>query len=456
MKAVFLALPALAFFVSFAFSGIVGDYCNYNLYQDSNCDSGAGIYCVMYHCQLVLDPSLYCNDSDGNSLNVSGTLDSRRREYDGQWYTASVGDDCISGNTFVPSCSGTGCFVREAVCTGQSSYSFETSPCTSCSNGACLSWQPPQPESIIGNACNYLLNGDSDCNASAGIYCISNTCQLASNPNVYCNDSDGNSLNVSGTLSSRYRQYDGQWYDVSVGDDCISGNTFVQSCSGIECQMREALCGADLSHYFQYSPCFQCSNGACSSQGQQDQNTEGLPCSFSSSFDSSCSPDLNIYCISSVCSRSDQNIAQYCLDIDSNFFKKSSLNYLYREYSNGSVSSGSAADYCIDANRLGEAHCLPVLHGKNFDFNAFKCPSGCLNGACIPQSVPAVTIMGHCANGIQDENELGIDCGGACSTCLPARDNGISDNDLLESIGQWSRGRLSSAELLEIIQSWKS
>src|SRR3989339_713147 len=118
----------------------------------------------------------------------------------------------------------------------------------------------------IGDSCNYMINGDSQCNVGSGIYCTSYTCQLVADPTTSCSDSDANNLGTLGQISARYRDYDGAFRTATgIGDDCLNVNQFVESCSGSQCKVREATCSPSgiFPYAFNEYPCLACSNGAC-------------------------------------------------------------------------------------------------------------------------------------------------------------------------------------------------
>lgn len=70
-------------------------------------------------------------------------------------------------------------------------------------------------------------------------------------------------------------------------------------------------------------------------------------------------------------------------------------------------------DYCGTEVGCVSGSCLYTLTQRYCDdykisYKFYECPNGCLNGACIQQT---------CSDGIQDNGETGVDCGGPCPAC---------------------------------------
>ncbi|MEM4267878.1 MAG: hypothetical protein QXK37_03515 [Candidatus Woesearchaeota archaeon] len=63
-------------------------------------------------------------------------------------------------------------------------------------------------------------------------------------------------------------------------------------------------------------------------------------------------------------------------------------------------------DECDGEDQLKEMKCTES--GKGYTYELVKCPGGCEDGACK-------NIGETCNNGVKDEDETGVDCGGACA-----------------------------------------
>jgi hypothetical protein len=433
-------------FIGIVSAGRIGDSCNYYSFQDTQCDIANNIYCTGYSCQYVADPNSWCVDADSNNLAVSGDVNARYRDYDGTWRNLLNLDECIDNYTFSSSCSGSLCKIREATCIGTERV-FETHQCDSCSNGACLSYSPP---TVIGNPCDYALNGDEECDAVNGIYCVNYFCAEATNTDVYCNDSDSNNLTVKGIVTARSRQYNGEWTENSFNDGCLFGTSPITTCNGADCKIQELTCIGTSSQYNNFN-CSSCSNGACLSF---DVNTIGKTCSYYDFKDTQCSPDKNVFCLGDKCTLFDKNVSSYCIDSDDlNYFEKGMIKFSYRNLADGNVVSSVGYDYCIDSNQLVEFKCMNSWPEINYSPQIIKCDNGCYGGKCNIENITT----SHCDNNVMDYNETGIDCGGSCQTCnqslLPET---VSDSELLGFITQWSKGLIDDQRMLELIEIWQN
>ncbi|MBU2100678.1 hypothetical protein KKG83_07460 [Candidatus Micrarchaeota archaeon] len=428
-------------------AGRIGDSCNYYSNGDAECDVANNIYCTGYSCQYVSDPTEWCVDADSNNLAVSGDVNARYRDYDGTWRNLLNQDECLNDNIFVSSCTASLCQIREATCIGTERV-FETHQCDNCDNGACLSYSPP---TVIGNPCNYYSNGDTECDPENGIYCVDYFCAEVTDTSIYCNDSDLNNLTVKGTVSTRSRQYNGEWTENSVNDGCLFGTSPITSCNGTSCRIQELTCIRTSSQYNNFN-CSSCSDGACLSF---DANTIGKACNYLDFKDTQCSPDQNIFCLGNKCNLFDGNVSAYCIDSDDlNYFQKGMINFSYRNLINGNIVSSVGYDYCIDENQLVEFKCMNLWPEINYAPQIISCDNGCYAGKCNTGNVST----GHCDNNIMDYDETGIDCGGGCPTCsintlLPET---VSDQELLEFITQWAQGLIDDTTMLELIEVWKN
>ncbi len=120
-----------------------------------------------------------------------------------------------------------------------------------------------------GDSCNYMTNGDSQCDTANNIYCVSYKCEKVSDTTTYCNDEDSANPSVKASLTFRYRDYDGRFNGGSVGEDCVEGSLIVTSCQANApngCYVREAICdsGSFGGYTFKNVRCdYGCSNGVC-------------------------------------------------------------------------------------------------------------------------------------------------------------------------------------------------
>ncbi len=238
----------------------------------------------------------------------------------------------------------------------------------------------------VGDPCNYQSNGDSECNAAAGIYCVSYSCHTVADTNIYCIDYDNNNLAVSGDVNWRKREYDGSWATIINQDDCLNDYTFATSCSGSLCKIREATCSSG-NRVFEEHPCTTCSNGACTSWVEPPI---GQSCSYQSYGDSQCAPDRNIFCVAGTCTRvTDSNT--YCTDTDGNTLSTyGSITVRARQF-DGNWSQYSSPDFCAFGTsptstcsgtdcKIAEMTCS----GVNPLLSYHACNS-CSNGACQGQ-----------------------------------------------------------------------
>lgn len=96
----------------------------------------------------------------------------------------------------------------------------------------------------------------------------------------------------------------------------------------------------------------------------------------------------------------------YCFSCRNGACECTDSDYGVNYYLQGTLSSGDT-DYCINNETLREF--FNRLEGEN-ECNRYyvdvECPDGCVSGACRES----------CFDGIQNQDELGIDCGGSCTS----------------------------------------
>ena len=98
-----------------------------------------------------------------------------------------------------------------------------------------------------------------------------------------------------------------------------------------------------------------------------------------------------------------------------------------RYYDKGTVTYktpffGSCEDSCSDQNILVECSCNPDFEtGKSAQpvlTQTLSCNFGCDNGKCRTAGTgPCSSAGGDCADGVQNQDETGVDCGGKCPPC---------------------------------------
>ncbi len=98
--------------------------------------------------------------------------------------------------------------------------------------------------------------------------CDGSICKEAIKIESYCLDEDDGNANTNAKLKFGYYEYDGRWNEGYVAEDCVAGDSIVQSCTPTTqgCSVREAVCDTSSSsgYTFEKIPCTNgCSNGAC-------------------------------------------------------------------------------------------------------------------------------------------------------------------------------------------------
>lgn len=341
------------------------------------------------------------------------------------------------------------------------------------------------PLAIAGNAgdpCNYLSNGDSECNVSANIYCEDYTCKYVADPSTYCSDSDGTNQYTKTTVNYRYRDYSGRFMSGSSYDECLQGNLFVSNCSAGDCKVREVFCkqnppAGSLLHDFQNISCANgCNNGACyrpahCSNGTKDSDEAGIDCggadcaacqqqpSQSGQPGANCTNGIRDYDETGVdcggaycqpCQASQPALTDHC---------KNGVKDADEAYIDCGGNDCGRCTHCDD-RRKNENESDTDCGGPDCK----KCPlrrncyshSDCESGYCNEGSICAES---SCNDGIKNGTEEGIDCGGPCEAeCQEI----IDDLKLLEYINKWANGELAAAaeendaKILEIIENWKN
>ncbi len=114
-----------------------------------------------------------------------------------------------------------------------------------------------------------------------------------------------------------------------------------------------------------------------------------------------------------------------CQDSDGglNLLRQGTVSYILPD------GEGASTDVCVDGN-LREYTCNPSYEegvGDPILSREFPCPTfgsiayHCTHGRCIPRvtAIPNIcwSSEGTCADGIQNQNEEGVDCGGRCPPC---------------------------------------
>ncbi len=364
-------LVSFIFFLSAAYAGGIGDSCNYYSNGDLECNTAENIYCLEFECDFVSDPNNLCIDSDSNNLASSGETYSRHREYNGTWMNLSNEDECLNDNAFVSSCTGSLCKIREATCIGKERV-FETHSCENCDNGACLSYSPP---TVIGNSCNYSLNGDLECDAENRIYCISNTCTLTEkNMTEYCTDTDDANYFNRGRVDFMHRDHDTGERIESLGYDSCNNEDY----------LTEFVCGEGTIPGLNYCPTeVYCENGCYGGKCNPitDESIIGNSCDYFANQDNECDPENNIYCMENECTFFDGNTENYCFDLGQDYFTKEYVDVRYRELINGTLVSDRVYDSC-DGDYLNDFFCLENIV-PNYGPELVECENSCSNGKCI-------------------------------------------------------------------------
>ena len=331
---------------------------------------------------------------------------------------------------------------------------------------------------IVGAPCNYQTNGDSQCNPSAGVYCVEYSCQTVSDTSTYCNDPDGSNIYVKGTVNFRYRDYAGRFMSGSLLDECLSGYQFVTSCTGSNCNVREVVCIPQYSfpYSFQTVSCSNgCSKGAClqpaptpganCTNGIKDYDENGVdcggayctPCQPTQPTQPPAQPGAN--CTNGIKDYDESGIdcggaycqpCEHCHDSMRNYDETDtdcgglSCNKC-RDGRRCSTDDGCISNYCNPSKKCSTPSCMDNIQNQG------ETGIDCGGDFCAP--------CGTCSDGIKKRGEEGIDCGGPCPTCIieeePQLPDRISNQELLRYIAQWNQRIINDARMLQLVEIWK-
>ncbi|MBT5022224.1 hypothetical protein HOK51_01325 [Candidatus Woesearchaeota archaeon] len=291
-----------------------------------------------------------------------------------------------------------------------------------------------------GDSCNYLIDGDSECDALNNIYCINNICTVyLDSTEEYCSDPDGNDPNTQTTISYLFRTDTGAFVEGSSEDTCLDNLVIIDECES--CQVEEYIC--DDTQIEKYNKnvfdCDSCETGKCveyeeSQADEEEQEAEEtnntVACNYLKYKDNECEYEENLYCINNICNYLDESPESYCADTDKgiNTSVKGKLDYSYRTET-GKILSNETWDKCIGTD-LNELSCLPKIPfvGPNYELSEINCEGGCVNGICMLV--------------VEQTEEM-------------------NDQILLQAVQDWSEGKLGETEedndsaIQEIIELWK-
>lgn len=361
--------------------------CNYAASGDGQCSPKTGLYCVNYSCQTVSDASVYCKDSDANNLVAAGTLSARYRDYAGAWVALTAGDNCLLGGTFVLSCSGSNCSVREATCTTGGKYAFAAHPCSSCQKGACLgkeyslssaAKESVQPTLATSNPTIVMgIQPDTKTGLSTSTTTAAQTGTIPpTNASI-----TGDKTSVEGLTSVS------PVIVPSTDSKIVSPQTTptadsVTSPAPVSASTPQTGAAKDLTTLgrdgFINVPEQPLDIAAVNSP------SVGRACDYLKYQDAQCDAANSVFCVEGACRAFPlQSLKQFCTDPDDkNVFVKGELGFLYRTQDTGGVVSGNLADVCVDANRAKEYYCNGIAAGQNYSSDIFKCQQGCSDGLC--------------------------------------------------------------------------
>ncbi len=407
-----------AFF--FFFSAAFAVNCSYDVYQDTQCAAYPDTpYCVDWTCHAVAEPTLYCSDSDNNSIYSSGTIDYRTRDYAGRFITGPQSDTCMLNGGFVTSCTSSGCRVRETVCTNTSTGTFdfiETDCPQGCSNGACTA--------TCFDGVKNQSETDVDC---GGPNCTAYDC---ANGKTCTSNSDCQSDYCLNSVCSVASCFDGIQNQTESDVDC--GGSCNPCANGKQCN-QTSDCNSSM-----------CINNLCQAlssctDGIKNGSETGIDCGGGSCPTCANGQPCTTYsdCNSSICTNSVCTAAASCSDGIKNGVD---IDIDCGRYCPSKCADGLHCELSIDCNSniCTGGVCQPVSGGSVTCSNGVKdtletdidcgryCPTKCeLSKTCEVavdcQSNTCVlgicTIAFHCTNEIQDQNETGVDCGG--TDCIP-------------------------------------
>ncbi|MFH1751996.1 MAG: hypothetical protein ABH821_03615 [archaeon] len=421
MKKLFIVL-LLFFLIPLAFAGKVGDVCDYEVYEDTECDIENNIYCVNSYCTLYEESTEeFCTDSDVSNAfpeYFPGNASYLYRTNYGEFMSGELDDFCVSNGQEVSSCDGQDCSVREFNCvpSGDLPYGNTDISCSDgCLSGACVDGtEPTSTINLTGTITSDDYSGSitgTATDSETGVQAVEVKIKRVSDDYYWSGSAwsvTDSWLVASGTTS---------WSYVFAFSNFFDGNYFLSSRAiDVSGNVQSTLTTSDINVVV-----------------EGDTGGEGDSCDYSVNFDSECSE--NYYCVNDSCTFLADGLSVYCIDSDDlNTENRTVLEYAYRTPT-GTLVSGGVVDVCVESG-LNEYYCLEdfVVGVTNYDYRFFSCDN-CLNGACIT------------------EEDL---------TGLPADAlDGVTDSELLNFIELWSNLELATTAeendsiLQEIISIWK-
>ncbi|HIH11832.1 TPA: hypothetical protein HA241_06590 [Candidatus Woesearchaeota archaeon] len=382
----FLLLVVLSILPFSALAVEEGWSCDYEYSRDGGCDPANNLYCINNVCTRYEQSRLSCSDTElGEDQDVFGTVSYRyRHTVTGEIVEGTQSDQCyLLGQGANQSCRGSDCYVEVITCNpnptdeNRPPFYVNQEQCDYCSDGACGFFR--------GNYCNYRDNADTQCDREGDIYCLGGICQAFNSDLLLCNDTESRVTNVviNGTITYRYRNPDnGSIVNGIVQDGCyLVGQGLVSSCSGSDCKVREMTCSnrtrENLEPYQEnLYPCYQCNRGSCVQRQQPTQ-----------CFDN----DLDGFSAGSGC----RGTSLDCDDTNPNI-RPDNLTQIVGGCGAGGCENVHIPEQCTD-NKDNDCD-------GNIDQRDSECPN---------------TPTSHCANGVRDSDESGVDCGGAYCTACP-------------------------------------
>ncbi len=269
----------------------------------------------------------------------------------------------------------------------------------------------------------------------------------------YCVDTDnGLKYAISGKVYISYNKNPTESEKQGIPDVCMEGGNAVQSCTGTNCYVYEYSCVASQGYWdikYDIKKCADlgytgCSDGSCAgkpvvetcSDGKKNQDETDIDCGgvcgATCGTGQGCKSSKD--CKAGVCGENTCKeaikIEPYCLDEDNgNINTNAKLKFGYYEY-DGRWNEGYVIEDCAagdsivtrcEANTnvgcfVREAVCDSSQQSK-YTFKKVSCTYGCENGAC--KSAPQTPT---CSDGIKNQDESDVDCGGICGrTCMTGK-----------------------------------
>ncbi|MBU0635658.1 hypothetical protein KKE06_01400 [Candidatus Micrarchaeota archaeon] len=114
----------------------------------------------------------------------------------------------------------------------------------------------------VGEACDYSVNGDSECDTANNIYCIDRVCtEYTRTTEGYCTDSDGENEFLGGTVDFLYRTVSGWFVEGRNFDGCMLDGSPVSECGVVRgCTVDEWVC-VPAGNLPYSSVGYECANG---------------------------------------------------------------------------------------------------------------------------------------------------------------------------------------------------